>query len=136
MNRSEVKKILGGRKKVAFVMWGLSIFLEDNDIAHAVKTLYDWADPGSCLVFNAQAADVNTNDPAAIEAVNIYKQIGTPIYLRQLDTYRELLKPWKFEKNGFVDLLNWHGFDQSELSNEDATVFGPMGGGFGAYLVK
>jgi len=136
LHRSEVEKILGGQRKVAFVLWGVSVFLTDEEIARTVKTLYEWADPGSCLVFNAQGADVNTKDPAVIESENIYRQTGNPIYFRSLDTYRELLQPWKFDENGFVDLLKWHGFDQSELGKEDVTVFGPMGGGFGAYLFK
>ena len=37
LNRPEVQKILAGRKKVAFVMWGISIFLEDKDMVHAAK---------------------------------------------------------------------------------------------------
>ncbi len=136
LNRPEVVKILAGRRKVAFVMWGISIFLDDQDIVHAAKILYDWADPGSCLVFNAQGADVNVQEQANIDTANIYSRIGTPLHLRTLDQYREFLKPWKFDENGFIDLLRWHGFDQSEWSKEDAAITGPMGGAFGAYLFK
>ena len=136
LNRAEVVKILAGRKKVAFVMWGIALFLEDEDIRHATKTLYDWADPGSCLAFNTMAANINLQDPDIIKAEKMYREIGTPIHYRTTDLYSELVKPWKLDEQGWIDLLSWHGFDQSELGDKGSMTFGPMGGGFGAYLSK
>jgi len=136
INRLEVQKILAGRRKIAFVYWGVSLFLSDEDITHAAKFLYDWAAPGSCLTFNAQAADINIQDPAMIKVVSIYEQMGTHLIFRSLKQVEELLQPWKQEKEGFIPLLEWNGFDQSELGKEDVEAFGPMGGGYGAYLVK
>ena len=62
--------------------------------------------------------------------------MGTKVFMRTLERYRELVQPWELDGDGFVSLLEWHGFDQSELSQEDADSFGPMGGGYGAYLTK
>jgi hypothetical protein len=134
--RPEVEKILAGRRKVGLVYWGISVFLPDEDISHAARQLYDWAAPGSCLAFNAQGANVNVEDPAIQQIVQIYKQMGQPGYLRSLEEYRELLKPWQPESEGFVSLLEWHGFAESELGKEDAEGFGAMGSGYGAYLIK
>jgi hypothetical protein len=136
INSPEVQKILNGRQKVAFVLWGVSMFLSDEDLSHAVKFLYDWAAPGSCLVFNAQGSDVDLQNPAALQIKRIYEQSGNKIYTRSLERYRELLQPWKPDGNGFVSLLDWHGFDALELGKEDIESFEPMGGGYGAYLVK
>jgi hypothetical protein len=136
LNRPEVQQILGSRRRVAFVYWGISVFLPDEDLTHAARFLYDWASPGSCWAFNAQGADVNRDDPLRAPVKKIYEQMGTPTYGRSLKEYQELLLPWQLDARGFIALLEWHGFDQSELSKEDAEVFGPMGGGFGAYLVK
>ena len=136
LHRPEIEKILGGRRKVAFVFWGVAVFLKDEEIAHAMRYLYDWAAPGSCLVFNAQGAGVNPEDPGIAESVKIYDQIGTPFNFRSLKQYEELLQPWKLDAQGFVSLLEWHGFDRSELGKEDANAWGPMGGGYGAYLFK
>jgi hypothetical protein len=136
VNNPEVKKILGGRRRIAFVYWGVSLFLSDKEITHAVKFLYDWAAPGSCLVFNAQAAGVNIQDPAMIKVVNIYEQMGSHLIFRSLKQYEKLIKPWKMEKAGFIPLLEWNGLDQSELGKDDVVSFGPMGGGYGAYLNK
>jgi hypothetical protein len=136
LSRPEVGKILAGRRKVGFVYWGVSIFLSDNDISHAVRYLYDWAAPGSCLAFNAQGADANVEDNAAKQVIQIYVQMGQNIFVRSLKEYQELLKPWQPDAQGFIPLLEWHGFDQSELGKEDVAVYGPMGGGYGAYLIK
>jgi hypothetical protein len=83
LGRPEVEKILTGRRKVAFVYWGVSAFLEDDDIVHAVHYLYDWAAPGSCLVFNAQLADIPPS-PEADRVMKIYQQMGTKVITRSL----------------------------------------------------
>ena len=136
LNRPEVQKILGGRRKVAFVFWGVTGFLADEEISRPMKYLYDWAAPGSCLVFNCQAAGADPNSSGWKEVSKIYEQMGTPLYLRDLKRYKELLQPWEPDSGGFVSLLDWHGFEQSELAKEGSDSFGPLGGGFGVYCVK
>lgn len=135
LNRPEVQEILAGRRKVGFVIWGVSGFLPDKDIIHTARYLYDWAAPGSCLAFNAQMADL-ADTPATNQVKAIYERMGTMTYLRPLEQFHELLQPWQLEGSKFTPLLEWHGFDQSELSEMDIEDFGPLGGGFGAYLIK
>jgi hypothetical protein len=136
LHRPEVEKILGTRRKVAFVFWGVAVFLKDEEIAPAMRYIYDWAAPGSCLAFNAQGAGVDPEGPGMAETNRIYNQMGQPFHFRSLKRYEELVQPWKLDAQGFVPLLEWHGFDQSELGKEDTETFGPMGGGYGGYLYK
>ncbi len=136
LSRPEVEKILGSQRKVAFVFWGITSFLEEQDISHAMRVLYDWSAPGSCLAFNAQGSGINREDPIVAQALKIYEKMGAKTYDRTLEKFCELLQPWQLGEEGFVSLLQWHGFEQSELSKEDVTAFGPMGGGYGAYLIK
>jgi hypothetical protein len=136
LNRPEVLQILKGRRDVALITWGVSTFLADEDLADIAHAFYQWADPRSCWAYNAQAVDGDPNDPNVSAVMNIYKQMGTPVHARSLSRTLELLQPWHADSNGFIPLLKWHGFDQSELSREEAPAFGPMGGGYGAYLVK
>ncbi|MBE2202293.1 MAG: hypothetical protein IAE79_27025, partial [Anaerolinea sp.] len=126
--------ILAGRKKVGFVLWGVSGFLPDEAIAHIARYTYEWAAPGSCLAFNAQIADTRQS-PEGDQISQMYERMGAKLYPRPLQQFRELLHPWQMEQD-FISLLDWHGFDESELAKEDMEAFGPMGGGFGAYLVK
>jgi SAM-dependent methyltransferase len=136
LGRPEVEKILAGRRKVGLVYWGISVFLPDEDISHAARWLYEWAAPGSCLAFNAQGADTNMEDPALKQGMQIYEKMGQKTFPRSLEEYRELVKPWQPDANGFIPLLKWHGFEQSELGKEDVAAYGPMGGGYGAYLIR
>ena len=136
LKRPEVEKILGGRRKVAFVFWGVAVFLKDEEIAPAIHHLYDWAAPGSCLAFNAQGAGMSPDSPGVAESLKIYEQMGQPMFFRSLERYKELLQPWKMDAKGFIPLLEWHGFDKSELGKEDVEAFGPMGGLYGGYLNK
>jgi hypothetical protein len=134
LSRPEVEKILNGRKKIAFIYWGVSAFLDDADLIAAAQVLYNWSAPGSCWVFNVQ--NLNQNNPSTMQVLDIYKQLGAPLRLREPEACLKLLQPWKPEGEGFISLLEWHGFDQSELGGEGAEAFGPLGGGYGAYLVK
>lgn len=131
----QVQELLGGMRDVAIVYWSIAGFLSDEDIVHAARTLYDWAGEGSCWAFNAQVADLDLSDASIKNAVKIYEQMGSPLYPRSLDHYSELIKPWKPDAKGFLSLLNWHGFDDRFVSEEDRHV-GPAGSGYGAYLVK
>ena len=128
-------EILHGRRDVAFVTWGVSAFMSDEDITHLARVLYDWSAPNSVWAFNAQGTNANPDDPDVAKLLAIYKQTGTPFTVRTLDRYLELVKPWKPETE-FVALLEWHGFDQSMMTAEDLRHAGPGGSGYGAYLVK
>jgi hypothetical protein len=136
LHRPQVEEILGGKRDVALIYWGISIFLTDEELIPIPRTLYDWAGPGSCWVFNAQAAGVDPNEPAMAQVISIYEQMGAPVYIRSVETYRDLLRHWRPDEQGFISLLEWHGFDQSEMSTQDRKAWGPAGAGYGAYLVK
>lgn len=136
INSPAVQNILGDRRNVALVMWGVSSFLSDEDIVHTAKFLYDWSGPGSCMAFNAQNAGIQTDDPAIAQALKVYQQMGTTLYLRTLDQYAELLQPWRMDGDGFVSFLDWHQFDASLMNEDVKQRTGGAGGNYGAYLVK
>jgi len=136
LERPEVQKILAGRRKVALSVWGVSGFLRDNELSGAMQALYDWAAPGSVMAFNTQLMDINLKDPAIIALFAIYGAFGQDNNPRSTALFNKLTQPWKLDEKGWISLLDWHGFDQSILAQEDAAAFGPVGGGYGAYLTK
>lgn len=136
LNRPEVGEILRGKRTVGIVYWGISAFLTDAEIQRIAQTLFAWTGPGSCWVFHAQGADWDPNDPLGPQARKIYEDMGTPTYSRTKEEYAALLKPWHLDENGFISLLDWHGFDSSLLEEHNAQSWGPGGVGYGAYLVK
>lgn len=136
LQRPEVETILRGRRDVAMTLWGVSGFLSDQDLRHIAQALYDWSGDKACLVYNAQGADASTDDPAMMRVHKVYEQMGTTTHFHTLEKSKEMLQPWHPDANGFVSLLKWHGFDQSELAQDEARAFEQSGGGYGAYLVK
>ncbi len=130
----KITHLLTEQKKVAYVLWGVSGFLEENDIKNIMKYLYERSETNSCLVFNAQT--LNPESPAVKQVAELYSKLGSSIYPRTIENYEALIKPWKLSRSGWIPLLKWHGLDESELGQEDVDAFGPLGGGYGAYLVK
>jgi hypothetical protein len=136
LNRPEVVEILAGRRNVGLALWGISGFLNDEELQRCVRYLYDWSGQDSVLVFNAMAADADVTNPQAIKLGQYYEQMESPLYGRSLARYQELLQPWQPDQKGFIRLLEWHGFDESELKPSDREAWGAGSGGYGAYLVK
>lgn len=135
LQHPQVDEMLQDRRDVAFVSWGVSAFLSDDDISYIARTLYDWSGPDSVWAFGAQLANVDPTHPAAAKGMGVYKQMGTPLNIRTTEQYEELIKPWRLESD-FIPLAEWHDFDTSTMTEEDLAVFGPSAGGYGAYLVK
>ena len=57
LNRPEVQEILEGRRDIALVHWGISLFLRDEELAHAARSLYEWSSASACWTFMAQGVD-------------------------------------------------------------------------------
>jgi hypothetical protein len=136
LNRPALQEILGHRRDVGLVYWGIAVFLNDEELSHAARSLYEWAGPGSCWAFQAQGGDANADNPAMEQGIQIYAKMGTPVYIRPLDKLRQLAQPWQVDEHGFISLLEWHSMGQDTLSDEDRAAVGAAGGGYGAYLIK
>ncbi len=137
LNRPEVQDILKNRRDVAFITWGVSAFLEDEDIVHMARTLYDWAGKKSVWAFNAMGGIKSEDNatPGIVKLMEYYKRMGSPVHYRQAEKYKEILQPWKLE-NDFVAFIDWHSLDRTFMSDDDVRNAGPGGGGYGAYLIK
>ena len=136
LSRPEVQTLLGGRHDIAMIYWGVSAFLTDDDLRFAATYFDAWAGPQSVWAFNAQLADLELTDEVIGTAVELYRKMGTPLYLRPLSDYRSLLRPWSSDDHDFVDLLAWNGLSYESMSDEDKAALGVTGGGYGAYLTR
>jgi hypothetical protein len=136
LENSKVQDLLAGRRDIGFILWGLTTFLNDQELKGIMSELYDWAGPRATIAFNAQGADIDVNDPAVARNVAIYEKMGSKLTMRTLDQYRELIAPWRTDADGFVPLLKWHNLDTSIMTPEELRVWSAAGGGYGAYLVK
>jgi hypothetical protein len=136
LSRPVVEEILGGRRKVALIYWGVSVFLPPEDLAYAARFLHTWSDPSSCWAFQAQGIGVDTTDPNVARNIKTYAEMGTQLYFQSLDSLQQTLHPWCVDEPGFVDLLSWHELGREAMSEDDVKMWGEAGGAYGAYLVK
>lgn len=136
LNNPQVLELLQGRRDVAFVLWGLTAFIADADVSHLMQTVYAWAGPNSVMAFNAQVADVDETNPAVAQVLALYRRTGAMVTVRTLAQYRELIKPWHTDGQGFISMLDWHDLDTSSMTPEEQRAWSGAGGGYGAYLVK
>ncbi|MFB0537078.1 MAG: SAM-dependent methyltransferase [Anaerolineae bacterium] len=131
--RSEAKEILGDNRHAAFVYWGVSMYMSDEDIAHAARVLYDWSDENSCLAFYVGMGD--PEDPAFAKMIETYRQMGEELHFRQLEVFKEITKPWRADELGYRAMDEWHGIEVA-MNEEDLKSFATGGSGYGVYLVK
>jgi len=105
LNSPLVTEFFGMSRKVVFGLNGIAFFLSDEQIAHSMKTLYEWAETGSRLFL----CDFDAGPFAQVpEVVNLFKKMGQPTYSRTLQELRQLVAPWK-EGERFKPLEEWIG---------------------------
>ena len=136
LDRQEVLALVGESRRVAFIFWGISGFLSDEELCSTIRYLYDWSGSEACLCFNAQAAGAALTEPGMAQLVRIYDQMGVALHARTIQDYEALLRPWLPDENGFCTLLNWHGMGEEAMTEEDKQGWGLSGGGYGVYLAK
>jgi hypothetical protein len=131
--RPEVLKLLGDNRHLAFTYWGVSMYLSDEDIAHVARVLYDESDETSCLAFYIGMADPDS--PGTAKMKEMYRQMGETLHFRHLETFQELVKPWRADELGYRSMDQWHGIEVA-MSQEDLASFVGGGSGYGVFLVK
>jgi hypothetical protein len=104
-----VEELFGNDRKVAIGVNGVLYFMPDDDVAHSLKVLYDWADEGSKLFLCDGDTSEITED--ARKTIEIYEKSGQPMYLRPLDNTLELIKPWTVDEPGVQLLEEWVDMD-------------------------
>lgn len=136
LNRQDILALAGDDRNVAFILWGISGYLADDDINKTLQYLYDWSGPQATLCFNAQGADTKIKGANLTQMARMYEQMGSRLYPRTVKEYETLIAPWRPDEKGFIPFLEWHSIDEKEITQEEMRVWGPGGGGYGAYLVK
>jgi hypothetical protein len=132
LDSSTVAKMFGKQRKIAIGMNGIAWFLTDDELAHALEVVYEWAGEGSKLfISDASSRGITKGLEAVFE---FYKKVGQPVYARSLDTLTRLIGKWKIEDPGFQPLPEWIDIDKKLL---DTTYEDVLGGYFaGAILGK
>jgi hypothetical protein len=75
------------------------------------------------------------DDPFIAKAVEYYNRMGEPIYLRSVDVFKELVRPWMPDALGFRTMQEWHDME-IEMNVQDRAGFPEGTSGYGVFLVK
>jgi len=101
-----VAEMLGEERRVGIGFSLLPHLLTDDDLLHALKTLYEWAEEGSYIIFSF-ANEKTREHPALFQALK-----GRGDYFpRSKDEFLALLGEWQVTEHGFTPVTRWpaHG---------------------------
>jgi len=98
-------QLFGRDRRVVFGLNGVAFFLRDDQIAHTMKTLYEWAEKGSRL-YICDSDQEATRVPR--EQMEIWERMGQPFYFRSTRRLQELVAPWGVGQ-GFKPMGEWLG---------------------------
>ena len=123
------EKMFGEDKKVAIGFNGVSYFLSDEQIAHALKVLYEWADKGTKLFISAGDPNMEEN-PTVTKMYQFYAQVGQPLFTRSLDKLIDLMGDWKPIDPGFLPLEDWLNVQPKGIEEAKKLIGGSLKGVF------
>jgi hypothetical protein len=109
LGSKDVSELFGNNRKVAIGFNGVAYFINNDNLAHAMKVLYDWAESGSRLFLCDYGLEAVSTASAHREGVEMYAKLGQPLTLRSIDTLTRLIEPWRVREPGFVPLEEWIG---------------------------
>jgi len=122
LNSGKVEEVFGNRDKIAIGFNGIAYFLTDEEFKHAMEVIYEWAEPGDKLFLCENDATKITAD--AKKVLDIYEQVGQPLYIRSLDEVKEITSMWKVTEPGFLPLDEWQKMAPSSFSDIMDTEWG------------
>jgi hypothetical protein len=97
-----VREMLGEERRVAIGFSLLPHLLTDDDLTHALKTLYEWAEEGSHIIFSF-ANEKILQYPTLLQLLK-----GRGDYFpRSKDEFLALLGGWRVTKQSIVPATTW-----------------------------
>lgn len=132
LNSDIPEKLFGKDRKLAIGYNGVTWFLPNESVGHAMKVLYDWAEKGSKL-FISMGKPVGDITEGYSTTLDFYKNIGQPIFSRTFDEQIALLDRWELLEPGFLPLEEWLRVIPPELEKAKEVVGGSL---VGAILKK
>ena len=116
-----VRDHLQGSRKVVFGVNGIAWLVTDEQLRHAMKVMYDWAEKGSRLFICDADTDMSKQTPMLQATLKVYDDMGEPFYVRSNETLRDMIRPWKVREPGFRSLEEWSEVKAgvSELTQSD-----------------
>ncbi len=99
-------RLIGDERCVGFSFFGLAQLMSDEQLHSSLRTLYDWAGPGSTLGMYVASEQWNTDaDFAAI--IDMYRKSNLHSIYRSAAELQSLLLPWNLTPEGIQPNTEW-----------------------------
>lgn len=119
LDSPQVKEFLGGERKVAFGLNGITVFLSPPEIEKLFQDLYDWAAPGSKLYITFETKEADKTTPKMQQFIDMFAQAGAPFWMYTLEESLAMGKPWQVTEQGLVTLREFLGLPEDYITEED-----------------
>jgi O-methyltransferase involved in polyketide biosynthesis len=130
----EVEDFLGGARKVAFGLSGVSVFLTPAEMNRVLRELHAWAAPGSRVYTNFETKDPALTSEPVRQFVAMLAATGGDYHFYTIEDCRSAVEPWTFDARGLIPLARYLGKPEGHIGPEDREGVGLEI--FGAFLEK
>ncbi|MBN2530172.1 MAG: SAM-dependent methyltransferase [Deltaproteobacteria bacterium] len=133
LNSGIVEKMFDRNKKVAIGMSGISYFLPNEDLIHALDTLYNWARKGDKLfISELSEKDLGEEKKEGKPRLSqdLFAQMGSPFYYRTKEEFISMVPKWNLLPPGCQRCDEWLNLENFLSTDDDKEIFGPFYGAF------
>jgi SAM-dependent methyltransferase len=114
-----VAEFLGGERKLALGLSGVSVFLPPDELRRVFRELYDWAAPGSRLYVTYETKLPGQMTPRMEQFLDMFRQVGSPFYLYTREECEEMSAPWRIPEGGLPRIADVVGHPAGYITDED-----------------
>lgn len=119
LDSPQVNAFLGGQRRVAFGLNGITVFLAPDEIRRLFHDLYDWAAPGSKIYITYETKPPEQTTPRMEQFLDMFRQAGSPFWMYSLEESIALSKPWLLPMDGLVPLSQFLGLPADYITEAD-----------------
>lgn len=115
----EVTEFLGGERRLALGLSGVSVFLPPEELRRVFRELYDWAAPGSRLYVTYETKLPGMTTPRMEQFLEMFRQVGSPFYLYTREECEEMSAPWRIPEGGLPRIADVLGLPADHVTDDD-----------------
>lgn len=119
LERPDVREHLGGERRVAFGLNGITVFLSPDEIRKVFHDLYAWAAPGSRLYITYETKEPGRMTPKMEAFIDMFRQAGSPFWMYSLEESIEMSAPWRIPEGGLVPVADFLGLPPGYVTEAD-----------------
>jgi len=119
LDSPRVREFLGGERRVALGLNGITVFLSPDEIRKLFHDLYDWAAPGSRLYITYETKEPGRMTPRMEQMLDMFRQAGSPFWMHSLEESIELSRPWRIPGGAPVPLREFLGLPADYVTEAD-----------------